>query len=211
MTLADEAVRLLTRWSAPDPSQDALRREYLRFLGEHPDGTGRDGPPAHLTASCFVLSTDGERVLLSHHRKGGFWVQFGGHCEPGDADLPAAALREAREESGLDDLSLAGREGGPPEPVDLDAHELSAAFGRCRRHLDVAFLALADAGAVPRVSAESLDVAWFDVADLPADVAADLPARLARVAAGVRAQVLSPSREAASSPSRNPRARSVRG
>ncbi|MBW8810801.1 MAG: NUDIX domain-containing protein, partial [Lysobacter sp.] len=35
------------------------------------------------------------------HRKGGFWVQCGGHLEPDDATLSAAALREATEESGI--------------------------------------------------------------------------------------------------------------
>ena len=39
--------------------------------------------PAHLTASAMVLDHAGERVLLTLHRKGGFWGQLGGHCEPG--------------------------------------------------------------------------------------------------------------------------------
>ena len=39
-------------------------------------------------------------VLLTLHRKAGAWFQFGGHFEPGDARVHAAATREAREESG---------------------------------------------------------------------------------------------------------------
>jgi 8-oxo-dGTP pyrophosphatase MutT (NUDIX family) len=178
VTLLADAVATLTAWTPPDAAQAALRDGYLAHLREHADGIWRDGPPAHLTASCFVLSPDGSRTLLTLHRKGGFWVQFGGHLEPGDATLAGAALREAVEESGVVDLRLVG-----DRPVDLDRHELSAAFGRCREHLDVAFLAVAAADAEPAVSDESDDVAWWRVDDLPSTVVPDLPARLHRVAA----------------------------
>lgn len=182
MSLHAAAVRLLTGWTAPSPAQDALRREYLDHLEAHPDGVWKDGPAAHLTASCFVLDPSGTRTLLTHHTKGGFWVQLGGHCERGDEDLPAVARREGREESGIGGLELAGE-----APVDLDRHALSSRFGRCREHLDVAFVAVLDADAVPTVSRESLDVAWFDLGALPEAIPPDLRARLQRVAGLVRA------------------------
>jgi hypothetical protein len=40
---------------------------------------------------------------------------------------------------------------------------LSGDFGRCREHLDIRYAAIAQAGAEPRVSAESLDVRWWPV------------------------------------------------
>ncbi len=184
-SLHAHAVRLLSGWTPPSPGQDSLRRGYLAHLDTHTDGVWKDGPPAHLTASCFVLDPTGRRVLLTHHAKGGFWVQFGGHCEPGDADLAAVARREGREESGLADLELA-----TDVPVDLDRHALSGAFGRCREHLDVAFAAVVADGARPSVSDESLDVAWFDVDALPDETPPDLPARVRRVAGLVRDQRL---------------------
>lgn len=180
MSLHAAAVGLLATWRAPSAEQDRLRHEYLEHLARHPDGVWRDGPPAHLTASCFVLDPLGESVLLTLHRKGGFWVQFGGHCERGDVDLAAAGEREAREESGVAEIELL------PVPVDLHRHSLATTFGRCREHLDVAFAATAPAGAAPAASDESVDVAWWPVDALPADVVPDLPQRLVRVAVVVR-------------------------
>jgi 8-oxo-dGTP pyrophosphatase MutT (NUDIX family) len=168
-----DAVTVLTGWRAPSPEQDLLRRQYLEHLARHSDGLRREGPPAHLTASCFVLDEPAEHVLLCLHGKGRFWVQFGGHLEPDDPTLMAGALREAREESGLDHLTVLG-----DQPVDLDRHALSSAFGRCREHLDVAFAAAADRSAATAVSAESDDVAWWPVHALPPDVVPDLPRRL---------------------------------
>jgi 8-oxo-dGTP pyrophosphatase MutT (NUDIX family) len=167
------ALALLRGWQPPSPRQAELREQYVDHLDRHRDGLWRHGPPAHLTASCFVLDPALEHVLLCLHGKGRFWVQFGGHLEPDDPTLPAAALREAEEESGLTQLTLLSA-----SPVDLDRHRLSAAFGRCTEHLDVAFAATADKAAATRVSPESADVAWWPVHALPAGVVPDLPRRL---------------------------------
>ena len=168
-----DARDVLTRWTAPSPQQDGLRRDYLAHLEAHPDGLWREGPPEHLTASCFVLDDTFEHALLCLHGKGRFWVQCGGHLEPGDRTLADAAVREAREESGLATLTLLS--GGP---ADLDRHALSSAFGRCAEHLDVAFVATADRDDATAVSAESDDVAWWPVNALPDGVVPDLPRRL---------------------------------
>ena len=74
-------------------------RAYAVSLG---DPFSRDEPEAHFTGSAIVVDEAGARTLLVHHAKSGAWFQPGGHIEPGDATLAEAALREAREETGLD-------------------------------------------------------------------------------------------------------------
>lgn len=170
-----DAVRSLTAWTAPDAAQEALRGAFLEHLRRHPDGVWRDGPPAHLTVGMLVLDPGGRRVLLTHHRKAQRWFQLGGHVEQGDGSLAAGASREAREESGLTGIEQVGG------IVQLDRHALPGAFGRCREHLDVRFLGVASPDAVPVVSEESLDVAWWPVDELPNPELAPL------VAAGIAA------------------------
>lgn len=159
--LLQDATDLLTCWPAPDAAQEALRVGYLQHLSEHPDAVAKSGPPEHLTASCLVLSTDGTHALLTHHRRARQWFQFGGHLEAEDTSVWDAARREAREESGLPDLDPL------PRPVQLDRHVLEGDFGRCREHLDIRYVALAARQARPRVSGESLEVAWWPVDALP--------------------------------------------
>ena len=174
--LHDDALAVLTDWQAPDEQQNRLRTSYLDHLRRHRDGVSRSCVPAHLTASALVVDATGELVLLALHRKGGFWAQLGGHCEPVDATLSGAALREAGEESGIEGLRVLGS-----GPVDLDRHELSGAFGSCGEHLDVRYLVVAPPGAEPVVSDESDDVAWFPADELPPAAVEDLD-RLVRAA-----------------------------
>lgn len=157
------AVAELRNWTAPDPGQDALRYAVLAFVLARPDACRRACEPGHLTASTLVLSDAGDRVLLTLHPRLGRWVQLGGHCEETDADMAAAALREATEESGIPDLRI------DPEPAAIHVHALTCSLGVPTHHLDLQFIARAPAGAQPAISSESLDLRWWPLDDLPGD------------------------------------------
>ncbi|MCX5368096.1 MULTISPECIES: NUDIX hydrolase [unclassified Streptomyces] len=147
MSLYDDAVLVLKGYEG----QEELRQAYLDHLGAHPDGMWKACGDGHVTASALVIDPERGRVLLTLHKKMRMWLQMGGHCEPADESVRAAALREATEESGIGGLALL-----PGGPVRLDRHPTPCAW-----HYDVQYAALAPAGAVEAISDESLDLRWF--------------------------------------------------
>ncbi|MFE0103916.1 NUDIX hydrolase [Streptomyces sp. NPDC059009] len=154
MSLYDDAALVLKGYENTAPGQQELRESYLAHLAAHPeDGMWKACTDGHVTASALVIDPVRGRVLLTLHKKLQMWLQMGGHCEPGDPTLAAAALREATEESGVAGLTLL-----PGGPVRLDRHPIP---GPCTQHLDVQYAALAPAGAEAEISDESLDLRWF--------------------------------------------------
>jgi 8-oxo-dGTP pyrophosphatase MutT (NUDIX family) len=161
VSVRSSAITLLSDWQPPDRSQDSLRNAVLAFLDAREDACLRECAPGHITASALVLDDTGGRVLLTLHPRLGRWVQLGGHCEDSDADIVAAALREATEESGVDGLRIA------PDLAAINVHALTCSLGVPTRHLDLQFVAQAPPGAQITVSEESVDLRWWPINGLP--------------------------------------------
>lgn len=125
---------------APDDERERGFVERMLALLEHDDDPFARATfaPGHFTASAFVLSPACDELFLIHHKKLGIWVQPGGHVEPSDPDLLAAARREVAEEVGLLDAELAlGVEG----LFDVDIHPIPARRDEpAHEHFDVRFV-----------------------------------------------------------------------
>ena len=118
-----EATALLQTFN-PDGDERTVRsvERMMRLLREAAAPFNREHyDPGHVTASAIVFTPERDRVLLVYHERLQRWLQPGGHVEPSDVTLAAAARREVREETGLDVLLDA-----TPRLLGVDVHEIPA-------------------------------------------------------------------------------------
>lgn len=122
------------------------------------------------TSSVYIVNEDA--VFLHFHKKTGRWLPVGGHIEL-DEDPPTAALREAKEESGLDvelvgALSRSGEDGGHKEllpPRFMNRHLFLP--GGIHEHVDNVYFGRASNRAVkPAKGEEETEYRWFTKHDL---------------------------------------------
>ncbi len=153
------------------PDDSAVVTLFEQLLNEPGDPAGsafaRTRLAGHFTGSAWLVSADGARALLMHHRKLDRWLQPGGHAD-GDTDLAAVALREAEEETGLTGLVV------EPGVFDLDRHAIPARGTEPEHwHYDVRFVLRATDNEVFVVNEEAQALAWREVGDIAADATLD--------------------------------------
>lgn len=165
-----DQIRGLLDASARVFEQDASRHAILRSQIDNGDDIhSRQTFPGHVTTSAFVLDQAGRKVLLIHHRSLERWLQPGGHYEVPES-LEASALREAVEETGVQNLVIDPWHAASGIPIDMDSHLIPARPQKGEPehwHHDVRYIVRAEEGAAIRPDlAEVHGAEWRDVAEL---------------------------------------------
>lgn len=123
---------------------------FIEFLTMNPNAFERTNK-GHITSSIWIVNAEHTHALLTHHKKFNEWIQLGGHND-GDLNCKAVAVREAFEESGIENLTFLHE-----HIFDIDIHEIP---GPCAYHYDVRYLLQAPEGSNYKISEESHDLAW---------------------------------------------------
>lgn len=144
----------------PGCEQEERDREaMLAFLEAHDDAFDRSNAVAHMTASAWVISPDGTKVVMCWHNIYNSWSWTGGHAD-GQRDLLAVAMREVKEETGL--RTRPAREGiFSLENLTVEGHWKKGVYVSSHIHMNVTYLLQAQEEELRPKADENRAVAWM--------------------------------------------------
>ena len=157
MSIRDDIARY-----APFNEQEARDKAViLDFMDRHGDAFLRSNLTAHMTASAWVVNAARDRVLMVYHKIYDSWSWTGGHAD-GEEDLLSVAIREVREETGVQSVRPVSEEIYSLEILTVDGHEKRGKYVPSHLHLNVTYLLEADEHEALRIcEAENSGVRWF--------------------------------------------------
>lgn len=150
----------------PFNEQEEKDKEFILFCLNHMEHIfTRENPVVHMTASAWIVNKDRTKVLMAYHNIYDSWSWLGGHAD-GEEDLLAVALREAREESGIQNVRPISEDIFSLEVLTVDGHVKRGKYVSSHLHLNVTYLLEAEEESVLTINEdENSALGWFTLED----------------------------------------------
>lgn len=137
----------------------------LKYIDTFDDVLTRENKMCHFTASNWIVNKERTKVIMIYHNIYKSWAWTGGHAD-GDSNLLHVALKEAKEETGLDNLKLLSDGIFGIQILTVDSHIKRGKFVPSHLHLDCCFLLEADENEQLRIKEdENSGVKWINIED----------------------------------------------
>ena len=152
---------------APFDEQEARDREMMLMAIDKMENTlTRENIFTHFTASSWIVNPGRTRVLMAYHNIYKAWAWTGGHAD-GEDDLLAVALREAREETGIERIAPVIPGIYSLETIPVFPHFKRGSFVCGHLHMNATFLLCADDGqAIHAKPDENSGVKWMPLEEV---------------------------------------------
>jgi len=137
----------------------------IQFVRNHNDCFARENIVGHITGSAWLLNQTEDKVLLTHHKKLGKWLQLGGHAD-GCGDILTVAQTEAREESGIDAIVPLQNTIFSVDIHLIPEYRRQNLLEPQHYHYDITYLFKVADNSAYCVSDESHALAWFTIPEL---------------------------------------------
>lgn len=146
-----------------DEEEKSNKEVMLECINTFDDVLTRENKVCHFTASNWIVNKDRTKVLMIYHNIYKSWAWTGGHAD-GDSDLLHVALKEAEEETGLQNLKVLSN-GIYSISIDpVISHIKRGKYVPSHLHLDCCYLLEADENDALRIKEdENSGVKWIDI------------------------------------------------
>lgn len=139
------------------------KKLILKYIDMFPDILTRDNKLCHFTASNWIVNKDRTKVLMAYHNIYNSWAWTGGHAD-GDEDLLHVSIKEAHEETGINNLKVLSDGIFSIEILPVSALIKRGHFVSSHLHLNCTYLFEANEEDEIRIKEdENSGVSWIDI------------------------------------------------
>ncbi|SHI69593.1 ADP-ribose pyrophosphatase YjhB, NUDIX family [Clostridium cavendishii DSM 21758] len=155
-----KAIESYKPYNKEEEKEKALSIKYIKNFN---DIFERKNELIHITSSAWIINKSKDKVLMVHHNIYNSWSWVGGHAD-GDNDLLKVALKETREETGIENIRILSNDIFSIDILNVKAHYRRGEYVAPHLHLSIAYLFEADENEKTRIKEdENSGVKWIEI------------------------------------------------
>ena len=155
-------IKSIINFKERDIKEKEDKKVILDFIEKYGEKTlHRESKIAHFTSSGFIMNKDMTKTLMVHHNIMNTWVWTGGHVD-GDKNFLNVAIKEAKEETGLEIVTPFSKDIISIDILPVDRHVKNGSYVNSHLHLSIAYILIADEKDNIFIKKdENSDIRWF--------------------------------------------------
>ena len=123
----------------------------------------RENKLAHITSSGFIVNNTLDKALMVHHNIRNTWAWTGGHVD-GDTDFLHVAIKEAKEETGINTVAALTKNIVSIDILPVYGHVKRNKYVSAHLHLSIAYVFMGSEKETLIIKEdENSDVTWFSL------------------------------------------------
>lgn len=142
------------------------KQTMLQYINRFDNVLTRENEFGHFTASSWVVNKERTKILMIYHNIYQSWAWPGGHAD-GESNLLNVAIREVKEETGVNHVKVLSNDIFSLEIVGVDGHVKRGNYVSSHVHLNVTYLLEVDEKEALTIKEdENSGVKWIKIEDI---------------------------------------------
>lgn len=142
------------------------KKIILEYMDRFDNLLTRENEIAHFTASSWAVNKEHTKALMIYHKIYNSWAWTGGHAD-GDKNLLYTAVRELKEETGIENVNILKNDIFSLEIICVNGHVKKEKYISSHLHFNLTYLLEVDEKEELRIKPdENNGVKWIPIEDI---------------------------------------------
>ena len=156
----------IEKYKPYNEQEEKDKKLMLKYIDIFEDVLTRKNEFGHFTASSWAVNKDRTKVLMIYHNIYKSWTWTGGHAD-GESDLLKTAIRELKEETGVENVKVLNDDIFSLEIICVNGHIKNGKYVSSHVHLNLTYLLEVDEKETLKIKKdENSGVKWINIEDI---------------------------------------------